>query len=76
MVEGNSLRDSVKNTIRECLIEAGVDKYEAAEMTYDLADGIFDTLGISVEYQDNSYEEELTQLIGFYEARESIPNLR
>lgn len=74
MVEGNSLRDTVKDAIRSCLTKNGVEQDKANEMTYDLADDVFDVLGIPVEYQDSSYEEELTQLMGFYEARGSVPN--
>ena len=74
MVEGNSLRDTVKDTIRACLSANGVEQGKADEITYDLADNIFDVLGISDEYQDNTYEEELTELMGFYEARGPVPS--
>ena len=70
MVEGNSLRDTVKDVIRACLAANSVEQGKADEMTYDLADNIFDALGISAEYQDKNYEHELTELINFYEARE------
>lgn len=74
MVEGNSLRDSVKDAIRGCLMASDVNEDEANEMTYDLADAVFDTLAIPVEYQDRSYEHELIELVNFYEVRESTPD--
>jgi hypothetical protein len=72
MVEGNSLRDQVKDTIRERLVKNGIDQGKANEMTYDMVDDIFDTLAVPIEYQDKNYEHELTELINFYEARESF----
>ena len=72
MVDGNSLRDQVKDTIRGCLLKHGVNQDKANEMTYDLADDVFNTLAISDEYQDNNYEHEVTELINFYEMRGSI----
>jgi len=73
MIEGNSFIDETKDVIRACLLKHGVSQDKANEMTYDLADNVFDTLAISAEYQDNSYEYEVTELVNFYEARESIP---
>jgi hypothetical protein len=74
MVEGNSLRDHVKDAIRESLLDSNIGEDKANEMTYDLADAVFDALAIPPEYQDNSYEHELTELINFYEAREQGGN--
>jgi len=72
MVEGNSLRDQVKDNVRACLLERGVSQDKANEMAYDMADIVFDTFAVPVEYQDKNYEHELSELINFYEARESF----
>ena len=73
MIDGNSLRDQMKDAIRECLLRHdGVSEEMANEITYDVADEVFDVLAITPEYQDKNYEHELMKLADFYETREHI----
>jgi len=58
VIMGNSLRDEMKDRLRDVLISK-VSHYltgdEINELVYDLADEIFLTLGISDDQQDRSY---------------------
>jgi len=71
MAEGNSLRDHVKDAIRECLLESGIDQDRANEMTYDLADAVLDALAIPPKYQDKNWEGEVEEFVNLYYAREA-----
>ena len=72
MGDGNSLRDHVKDAIRECLSKSGIDQDKANEMTYDLADTVFDALSVPAEYQDKDWEHEVEEIAGLYYAREPL----
>ena len=61
----NSLRDTMKDNLRQTLLDSRnfskktilvADEDTINEITYNLADVVFDVLNISVEEQDKDYD--------------------
>jgi len=50
--DGNSLRDEIKDRIRNTLVEYGLDEYDLTGVVGDIADEIFDVMEVSDEVQD------------------------
>ncbi len=61
-MDGNSVRDEIKDGINEVLENYGVDvsMFKNGDLTYSIADRIFDVLNIDETYQDTDYSK-LTQ---------------
>lgn len=74
MEEGNSLRDQMKDVIRDYLkkkrnnsVKMFADIEMINELTYELADVVFDVLKIPEEHQDKNWEDEVRELEKLFE---------
>ncbi len=50
----NNLRDDVKDVIQNCLDQV-VGVYIHDDLTYNIADAVFEVLGITEEQQDSNF---------------------